>query len=393
MQNKEVCEGGWAPGWRSAGNNGKGVTCREPDGCVWRKLDERVKNPGGVKGYMQAENTYSMPFVAYLSRFILNYDERWATWWRIRQAALPHNMTPMEEEAALGKEFGLFAASVEYGLANYPGQDGVERLAEELGRVYGSREQEVRRQLVLLWATQWSKFQPSEAVASLAAGYKGGGIIQAPAQVAIARSWQQIFAESTIDRRLCRVGVPPLLPLETPVYRNEAGIYSLPVSVAYDDFGVRAYYPVRRERRLSPEIYAAFALSGLVGCAGTHAAVVPLDVVKTRMQSQPERYKSLGEGIKQIWREEGLAGLFAGGAPTLVGYAWYGLTVYPGYELFKRLLTSAVGEAYDAQYHVLLVLLSGACSTVFACLGVCPAEATRIRQVMSAQRKILPGLR
>ena len=101
--------------------------------------------------------------------------------------------------------------------------------------------------------------------------------------------------------------------------------------MGYAAFGVRAYSPVRRERRLDAQIYLAFALSGVAGCAGTHTAVVPLDVVKTRLQTSPTRYPSLSGGIAQIWREEGLGGLFSGAVPTIFGYAWYGFTVYPGW--------------------------------------------------------------
>ena len=378
LQNKERCDESWSLGWRS---KKQGNTCLEPDGCLWRKLDESARNPGGVNGYMQAENTYSMPFIAHLSRFIINHDERWTTWWRIRQQALAPNNTPEQDQAVLNKELSVFAASVEYGLANYPGQEGVDKLAEELLRVYGDMGDDVRRQLFILWALQGARFQPATVMDNLAQGWQGGGIIKAPAPENIARSWQQIFAASSAATQLDRKSLPSLLPSQTPVYRNEAGVYSLPVSVAYNQFGERGYYPVRRERALDGAIYGAFALSGLIGCAGTHAAVVPLDVVKTRKQAQPDMYPSLAGGIKTIWRDEGLGGLFAGGTPTVLGYMWYGFTVYPGYELFKRIFTEAVGEANDAQYHVLLVLLSGACATVLACFGVCPAEATRIRQV------------
>jgi len=73
--------------------------------------------------------------------------------------------------------------------------------------------------------------------------------------------------------------------------------------------------------------------------------------------------------------------LLQGAAPTMVGYLWYGLTVYPGYEFFKRLYVALAGPAGDAAYHTPLVLAAGASATFFACLGVCPAEAVRIRAV------------
>ena len=49
----------------------------------------------------------------------------------------------------------------------------------------------------------------------------------------------------------------------------------------------------------------------------------------------------------------------------------------------KHILRALVGPHGSAlqEVRVFLVLLSGAVATVFACFGVCPAEACRIRMV------------
>ena len=48
-----------------------------------------------------------------------------------------------------------------------------------------------------------------------------------------------------------------------------------------------------REAPLTGSVYAAFAAAGALGCGGVHAAVVPLDVVKTRKQvTDIQLYKS-----------------------------------------------------------------------------------------------------
>merc|ERR1712107_322289 len=59
----------------------------------------------------------------------------------------------------------------------------------------------------------------------------------------------------------------------------------------------------------------------------------------------------------------------------------YGATVFPGYEFFKRKLVALCGPRLGARLRVPLVLLAGALATFFACIGVCPAEAVRIRTV------------
>ncbi|KAH8050283.1 hypothetical protein JL722_11489 [Aureococcus anophagefferens] len=143
---------------------------------------------------------------------------------------------------------------------------------------------------------------------------------------------------------------------------------------------------VGRERRLDPATYAGFALSGLVGCSATHAVLVPIDVVKTRLQTDPGRYAGVVDGGRAILREEGPGALFLGAEATLAGYCWYGLTVYPGYEFWSRTLNGLLAPAAAAEFHAAVVLLAGALATVLACVGVCPAEALRIRVVADPAR-------
>lgn len=69
--------------------------------------------------------------------------------------------------------------------------------------------------------------------------------------------------------------------------------------------------------------------------------------------------------------------LMQGFGPTLAGYLWYGISVYPGYELFKRLFMQLVGPLNAALFRVPLVLAAGAAATCIACIGVCPAEVSR----------------
>ena len=54
-------------------------------------------------------------------------------------------------------------------------------------------------------------------------------------------------------------------------------------------FGVLATSPITREVTLGPVIYAQICLAGAFGWALTHLSVVPIDVVKTRLQTRPGR--------------------------------------------------------------------------------------------------------
>ena len=53
-------------------------------------------------------------------------------------------------------------------------------------------------------------------------------------------------------------------------------------------------------------VYARYALAGALCCALTHGAVVPIDVVKTRMQLEPGVYvKGMLATAVHLVREEG----------------------------------------------------------------------------------------
>lgn len=141
--------------------------------------------------------------------------------------------------------------------------------------------------------------------------------------------------------------------------------------------------PLLRERPLGGGEYALFCVAGAFACTLTHVALVPIDVVKTLQQMEPQGLGALGPlaAARELQRREGWEALLLGAAPTLAGFAWYGATVFPGYELFKRGLLSLCGPRLGARLRVPLVLLAGALATFFACIGLCPAEALRIRTV------------
>lgn len=67
--------------------------------------------------------------------------------------------------------------------------------------------------------------------------------------------------------------------------------------------------------------YALCAIGGILACGPTHTAVVPLDLVKCRMQVDPAKYKNLFQGLKLTLKEDGTKGLAKGWAPTLIGYS------------------------------------------------------------------------
>jgi len=118
--------------------------------------------------------------------------------------------------------------------------------------------------------------------------------------------------------------------------------------------------------------------------------VIPLDVIKTRAQTSSESTMNIA---KEIVDKEGISGLLTGAQATLVGYVWYGVSVYPSYAFFKRflgqtVLTSDVAVAHESD----IALLAGALAAVVASLGLTPLEAARIRVVAEPSRYRAMGL-
>ncbi len=94
------------------------------------------------------------------------------------------------------------------------------------------------------------------------------------------------------------------------------------------------------------EYYALCAFGGALSCGLTHTAVVPLDLVKCRIQVDSAKYKNISTGFKVSIAEEGVRGLAKGWAPTLIGYSIQGLGKFGFYEAFKHFYAGILGEVF-----------------------------------------------
>lgn len=92
------------------------------------------------------------------------------------------------------------------------------------------------------------------------------------------------------------------------------------------------------------KFYALCGLSGILSCGITHTAIVPLDLVKCRIQVNPQKYKGIVGGFRTTLAEEGVRGLGKGWAPTAIGYSLQGLGKFGFYELFKVVYADMLGE-------------------------------------------------
>ncbi|RXN17746.1 phosphate carrier mitochondrial-like protein [Labeo rohita] len=106
-------------------------------------------------------------------------------------------------------------------------------------------------------------------------------------------------------------------------------------AAAYDDADVSCEYG-------SNKYYLLCGFGGVLSCGLTHTAVVPLDLIKCRIQVDPVKYKSIFNGFSVTLREDGFRGLGKGWAPTFIGYSMQGLCKFGFYEVFKSLFYKGV---------------------------------------------------
>lgn len=130
------------------------------------------------------------------------------------------------------------------------------------------------------------------------------------------------------------------------------------------------------------DLYARFAFAGAACCSITHGALTPVDVVKTRIQLQPEVYnRGMIAGFRQVVAAEGAGALLTGFGPTFAGYFLQGALKFGGYEFWKKTFIGVIGADKAPDYRVGIYLASSAVAEFFADVALCPLEATRIRLV------------
>lgn len=277
------------------------------------------------------------------------------------------------------------------------GTAGAATLWESLHRAYGvgaGDDSEVTARLAQLFSLLGPSLQPVDAMrdAERAAAAPREDLTTSPAQLAV------------LATELTSSATALLPPYIVPEWDASRRAYFLPpplrraLALTVDDltsaaaaresppasssaFGSLSRAPLSMERTLSPATYGLFALSGGCGCSLTHLTVVPLDVVKTRLQTRPGVYAGFADALTTIQREEGTRMLFQGAQATGAGYFAYGVSVYPGYELAKRVLFALAGPTAVLEARVPLVLVAGALATIVTCFLITPFEAVRIRMV------------
>jgi solute carrier family 25 phosphate transporter 3 len=93
-----------------------------------------------------------------------------------------------------------------------------------------------------------------------------------------------------------------------------------------------------------------------------------LDVVKTKMQTSPERFSnSVFSAATDIVKTEGVSFLLAGLGPTVVGYGLEGALKFGFYETFKIVLANFT--PYRLLNYVLASVIAGAIASIVLVSG------------------------
>jgi len=129
----------------------------------------------------------------------------------------------------------------------------------------------------------------------------------------------------------------------------------------------------------SGKFFALCGLGGILSCGITHTAIVPLDMVKCRIQVNPQKYKGIVGGFRTTIAEEGVRALAKGWAPTAIGYSLQGLGKFGFYELFKITYADLLGPELSYTWRTSVYLAASASAEFFADMLLAPMEATKVR--------------
>jgi solute carrier family 25 phosphate transporter 3 len=97
------------------------------------------------------------------------------------------------------------------------------------------------------------------------------------------------------------------------------------------------------------------------------------------MQVDPSKYKSLGQTISTIMKEEGSAAIWKGWLPTLLGYSAQGLFKFGLYEFFKDYYSTLAGKENAYEYRGFIYLAGSASAEFFADIALCPMEMVKVK--------------
>jgi len=129
----------------------------------------------------------------------------------------------------------------------------------------------------------------------------------------------------------------------------------------------------------SGKYFALCGLGGLLSCGITHMLIVPLDLIKCRIQVNPEKYRNIINGFRVTVSEEGFSALSKGWAPAVIGYSLQGLGKFGLYEFFKVVFSNMLGPQLSYTWRTSIYMAASASAEFFADILLAPMEAVKVR--------------
>ena len=128
-----------------------------------------------------------------------------------------------------------------------------------------------------------------------------------------------------------------------------------------------------------PDADPRYFISGGICAAASHGVTTPIDVIKTRMQSEPEMFGRQGivAAANTIVKEDGISSLLNGLAPTVLGYGVEGAVKFGLYESLKPTFVNLLSLSDPTEGYLAASVAAGAAASIL----LCPMEQTRIRLV------------
>ena len=153
---------------------------------------------------------------------------------------------------------------------------------------------------------------------------------------------------------------------------------AIPASVAAA-FLLLCPLPSFAEEFLLENLDPRYFLAGGLCAAISHGITTPLDVVKTRIQADPSKFKYVGVvgTARQIISEDGSAALLTGLGPTILGYGLEGSAKFGLYDSLKPEMIRFLALDSPTVPYLLASAIAGAAASII----LCPMERTRIRLV------------
>ena len=171
-----------------------------------------------------------------------------------------------------------------------------------------------------------------------------------------------------------------------PTAKTKRAAFELPIRVPDGAFGRSAPLPIEEKVALQPSAALKIFIAGGLCSSTAHSALVPLDVVKTRMQTEPQVYnKGPLDTYKRLLEAEGSSAFVQGAGATALGYFIAGSLSFGLLEVFSRQATTIAGPGNALFFGTPLLAISSVFATALCATAVCPFEAVRILSVRTGE--------